>query len=263
MFCFFQIAEENVYNVSNQKASRHDVEYEESSGLTNENYLPLCFSSFEWLKENHDITEETGKSDCIHSGTVLHEEIVISKEDQQHSHALNDHVVDYLKGYSNSELQPVLNHQIEKEEEVDQEIVVKGYFPSPETNIDIQQYFQQDKVFQSCLSSPENDVVVQFLSGLDMDEDSETASMETPSSEKTNDIEFQESNKTTSAISQSEIQKDNEKDDAHDMVVIFEDVRECMNVFVDMYGRVDTPIVVISFENIPKIEEMKQEKKHL
>ena len=47
------------------------------------------------------------------------------------------------------------------------------------------------------------------------------------------------------------------------MAVIFEDVRECMNVFVDMYGRIDTPIVVISFKNIPKIEEMKQEQKTL
>jgi hypothetical protein len=68
------------------------------------------------LKENHDITEEIGKSDCIHNDTVLHEEIIISKEDQKHSHALDDHVVDYLKGYSNSEFQPMLNHQIKKEE---------------------------------------------------------------------------------------------------------------------------------------------------
>jgi hypothetical protein len=45
-------------------------------------------------------------------------------------------------------------------------------------------------VFQSCLSSLVNDVVVQILSGLDMDEDFETTSMETPSSEKTNDIEI-------------------------------------------------------------------------
>ena len=77
----------------------------------------------------------------------------------------------------------MLNHQIK--EEVDQEIVVKGHFPSPETNVDVQQCSQQDKVFQGCLSSLENDVVILFLSGLDMDEDFETSSMETPSSEKT------------------------------------------------------------------------------
>jgi hypothetical protein len=112
-FASFKLLKKNVY-VSNQKSFKYDVEYEERNRLTNENYLPLCFSSFEWLKANHDITKETRKSDCIHNGTVLHEKIFISKEDQQCSHALNDHVADYLKGYSNSELQPVLNHQIEK-----------------------------------------------------------------------------------------------------------------------------------------------------
>jgi hypothetical protein len=60
-------------------------------------------------------------------------------------------------------------------------------------------------VFQSCLSSLANDVVVQILSGLDMDEGSKTASMETSSSEQTNDIEFQESNKTVYATFKSEI----------------------------------------------------------
>jgi hypothetical protein len=130
------------------------------SGLANENHLPLCFSSFELLKENHEITEEAGKSDC--NGTALHEQIVVSEEDQQPSHAFNDHVVDYMEGYFSSDLQPVLNYQLENEDEVDQEIVIKGHFPSPELNEDIQQDFQQDKVFQSCLSSPMNDVVVQI-----------------------------------------------------------------------------------------------------
>jgi hypothetical protein len=64
-------------------------------------------------------------------------------------------------------------------------IVDKRHFPSPETNVDVQQYFQQDKVSQICLSSLENDVVILFLSSLDMDKYFETASMETPSSEKT------------------------------------------------------------------------------
>jgi hypothetical protein len=50
------LLKKNVYNVSNQKSSRHDVEYEEISGLANENCLPLCFSSFELLKVNHEIT---------------------------------------------------------------------------------------------------------------------------------------------------------------------------------------------------------------
>jgi hypothetical protein len=334
-FSSFKLLKKNVYNVSNQKSSRHDVEYSESNGLENENYLPLCFSSFELLKANHEITEEQGKSDCIHNGTVLHEKIVICEEDQQPSHTFNDHVVDYMEGYFSSDLQPVLSYQPEKEDEVDQEIVVKGYFPPSETNISMQQDFQQGKVFQSCLSSPENDVVVQFLNGLDMDEDSETASMETSSSEQTNYIEFQESNKTTYAIFQSEIQKDNEEavvlfdsfknhgfenasmgtldceivhdvlfshlqedyeqklisihsfesqndntqanfqkinktksepfdeqednPDAHSMVVIFKDVQGCMNVFVDMHGILDKPIVGISFESVPRTEEIEQE----
>ena len=66
-------------------------------------------------------------------------------------------------------------------------------------------------MFQSCLSSPVNDVVVQILSGLDMNEDFETTSMETSSSEQTTDIEFQESIKIVYATFQSEIQKDNEE----------------------------------------------------
>ena len=111
-FASFELLKQNVYNVSNHKSSRRDVEYEESSGLANENCLPLCFYSFELLKKNHGTTEKTGKYDS--NSTALHEEIVVSEEDQQPSHALNDHVVDYMKGYFNSELWPVLNHQLEK-----------------------------------------------------------------------------------------------------------------------------------------------------
>jgi hypothetical protein len=47
-----------------------------------------------------------------------------------------------------------------------------------------------------------NDMIFQILSGLDMDEYSENASMETSSNEQTNEIELQESNKTTYAIFQ-------------------------------------------------------------
>jgi hypothetical protein len=184
-----------------------------------------------------------------------------------------------------------------------------------------------------------NDVVVQILSGLNMDEDFETASMETSSSEKTTDIEFQEGNKTMYATFQSEIQKDNEEavvlfdcfenhgfentsmgtlegeighvvslphlqgyyeqeliplhsfesqnnslqanfhkvnetkpegfdeqdnsPGTHNLVVMFEDVQGCMNVFVNMRGRVDKPIVVISFGNVLKTEEIEQEQQKL
>jgi hypothetical protein len=44
--------------------------------------------------------------------------------------------------------------------------------------------------------------------------------------------------------------------DTHDMVVIFDDVQECMNVFVEMHGKVDKPIASISFENVLKNEEI-------
>jgi len=60
-------------------------------------------------------------------------------------------------------------------------------------------------VFQNCLSSLGDDVVVEFLSGLDMDEDFESASMETSNSEKMTAIEFQERNKRKYATFQSEI----------------------------------------------------------
>jgi hypothetical protein len=146
-FSSFKLLKKNFYSVSNQKVSKHDIESEESSGITNKNSLPLCFSSFEWLKENHEISKKIGSSDCIHSIIVLHEKIVIMEEHQLHSHASNDH---YLERYLNSELQPVLEHQIK--EEVDQEVVVKGHFLSPKTNSDVQQYSQQNKVFQHCLS---------------------------------------------------------------------------------------------------------------
>ena len=64
------------------------------------------------LKANHEIIEEAGKSDYIHSGTVLHEQFFINEEEQQHSHAFNDHVTDYMEGYFSSYLQPLLNYQL-------------------------------------------------------------------------------------------------------------------------------------------------------
>jgi len=57
----------NVYNVSDLKLSRHDVESEESSGLKNENYIPLYFSSFEWLKENHEQIEKVNRRIVVKS----------------------------------------------------------------------------------------------------------------------------------------------------------------------------------------------------
>jgi len=148
-FSSFKLLKQNVNNVSDQKPSKHDVEYEESNRLENESYFPLCFSSFELSRTNHEKTEKDGKS-----------------------------------------------------------VVVQSHLPSFEIDEDIQLDFQQNKVFQSCLSPPVNDVVVQIISGLDMYEGSETPSMETLRNEKTNDIEFQGGNKTSYVMIQSEMQKD-------------------------------------------------------
>jgi hypothetical protein len=57
-----------------------------------------------------------------------------------------------------------------------------------------------------------NDVIVKIITGLDIDEDSETASMKTSRSEHKNYIEFHESNKTMYVTFQSEMQKDHKKE---------------------------------------------------
>jgi hypothetical protein len=180
---------------------------------------------------------------------LLHEQIVVSEEDQQPPHAFNDHVVDYMEGYFSSYFHPMLNYQLENEDESDQEIVIKGHCPSPEINIDILKDFQQDKVFQNCLSSSMNDVVVQFINGLDMDEDSENAFMEISSSEQTTGIEFQESNNY--ATFQSEIEKVNKE-----VVVLFNPFKNYG--FENSYTRTpDCEIVhVVSFSHLQGYYEL-------
>jgi hypothetical protein len=115
---------------------------------------------------------------------------------------INDEIIESFYEYSSQ--QQIVSPPL-AQEDVDQEIVVKRYFSFLELDEDIQQDFQQDKVFHSCLYSLMNDVVFQIISYLYMDEDSKTASMETSSSEQTNDKEFQESNKTVYATFQSKI----------------------------------------------------------
>jgi hypothetical protein len=90
----------------------HGIESEERNGLIDKNSLPLCYSSFEWLRENHEISENIGSYDYILSSTILHERFVNIEEHQLHSHALHDH---YLEGYFNLEFKSVLNHQIKEE----------------------------------------------------------------------------------------------------------------------------------------------------
>jgi hypothetical protein len=80
MFSSFKTLKQNVYNASNQTSSRHDVEYPGYNGITNEKHLPLCFSSFELLKENHEVTKEARKSDC--NSIALQKKMVVDEEDQ-------------------------------------------------------------------------------------------------------------------------------------------------------------------------------------
>jgi hypothetical protein len=179
---------------------------------------------------------------------------------------MNDEIIESLYEYSSQQqiVVPPL-----AEDEIDQELVAKIHFPSPELYEDIQRDFQQDKVLQSYLSSPENDVVVQILSGLDRDEGSEIASMETSSSKPTNDIEFQESNKTVYATFQSEIQEDNEE-----AIILFDSFEnhgfenvsmgtlDCEIVHVDSFSHLQEDQVVgnVSFHSLENQNDRLQTK---
>jgi hypothetical protein len=76
------------------------------------------FFFFEFLKVNHEITKEVEKYDCIHNDVVLHEQFFISEEDQKHYHNFNDPIVDYMEGYFSSDLQPVINCQVQNKYDV-------------------------------------------------------------------------------------------------------------------------------------------------
>jgi len=142
-FASFKLLKQMVNNVLDQKTFRYDVEFKERNRPANESHLPLCFSSFKLLRDNHEKIEKVGKS-----------------------------------------------------------VVVQSYFPSSKIDEDIQLGFQQNKVFQSCLCSPVNDVSVQIISGLDVYECSKTPSRETLKNEQTYDIKFQGRNKTMYAMTQ-------------------------------------------------------------
>jgi hypothetical protein len=47
--------------------------------------------------------------------------------------------------------------------------------------------------------------------------------------------------------------------DAHNMAVIF----ECMNLFVEIHGKVEKPIAAIPFENVLRTEEIEQKQQAL
>jgi hypothetical protein len=70
---------------------------------------------------------------------------------------------------------------------------------------------------------------------------------------------FQKFNETKSVL----FDEQEDSLDAHNMVVIFEYVQECMNISVDMHERVDKPIASISFENVLRTEEIEKEQQTL
>jgi hypothetical protein len=51
--------------------------------------------------------------------------------------------------------------------------------------------------------------------------------------------------------------------DTHNMVFMFKYVQGCMNVYFEMHGEIDKPIVSISFQNNLRSEEVEQEQKAL
>jgi hypothetical protein len=65
---------------------------------------------------------------------------------------------------------------------------------------------------------------------------------------------FNKFNETTSELFDE--QEDNLG--AYYMAFIFKDVQEYMNIFVDMHGQADKPIITISFEYVLRTEEIEQ-----
>jgi len=134
--------------------------------------LPLCFSSFKVLKQNvNNVSDQKPYRYDV--------------EFEERNRLANERYLPLCFSSFN-----LLRANHEKAKKVGKSVVVQSHLPSSEIDEDIHQDFQQDKVFQSCLSSPMNNVVVQILSGLNRDEDSEAAYMEIPSNRQVNNIEF-------------------------------------------------------------------------
>jgi hypothetical protein len=155
---YFHVLEDPIDCVEVQPCVGNEIEDGFKSSRTS---LPLCFSSFELLKKN--ICSISGQGSSKHEW---------SGDDNSMDNHIKDHV--------GSDLQSMFSYQPEKEEEVSPESIVQGHFLHPEISMDS----QREKVFQSIFSSLENDIVVKFLRNMDMDEDSEIASMEVPTIKK-------------------------------------------------------------------------------
>jgi hypothetical protein len=181
--------------------NKENEEYFESDGRT----LPLCFAYFKLLKQNvNNVSEQIPSSHDV--------------ESEERSGLANE---DYLPLCFSSFEWLKENH--EKIEKFDKINIVKGHFPSPELDENIQRHIWK------CFPSPTNDVVVQILCGLDMDEGSETPSMKTLRNEQTNYIEFQGSKKTVYHMIQSETHKEHKE-----VVVLF--IKEFLLGFLPLEG---------------------------
>jgi hypothetical protein len=240
--------------IEDEQVQKYAQGQNEGDIKTDETTLPLCFASFKSLKKN--ICKVSSQESSRHKDRYKERSRLARKD---------NHMDDHIEDCVSSGLQSMFSYQSEKEEEVAPEIVVQGHFISPETNMGI----QHDKVFQSCLSSPENDVVVKFLNNIDTDGGFKKVTMETLDCEiMQGDYEkelisihsFESQNDSPQAnfqnFNEAKSELFDEQEDAHNMAVTFEDVREYMDAFVEMHGKVDKPIVAISFENVLKTEEM-------
>jgi hypothetical protein len=185
----------SVFNNPKKLKNVHMTDNEENEEIFESGVrtLPLCFASFKLLKQNvNNVSDQKPSRHDV--------------ESEESNRLANESYLPLC--FSSFELLRANHEQTEK---VGKSIVVQSHLPSSEIDEDIQLDFQQNKVFQSCLSPPVNDVVVQILSGLDVYEGSETPSMETLRNEQTNDIEFQGGNKTVYVMIQSEMQKDHKE----------------------------------------------------
>ena len=86
---------------------------EESTELAEGNSLPLCFSSFEFLKENYKIIIEAKECVLIPNHTDSLEQI--DKKLQQYSHVFDDLVTCYVEGLVSSKQHPSVEYESKNE----------------------------------------------------------------------------------------------------------------------------------------------------
>jgi hypothetical protein len=90
-----------------QQSPSYAIEYEENSESVEGNSLPLCFSSFEFLKKN--LKSSLNKKGCeLMQGHIVSLEQIDNKL-QQPSHVFHDPVACYMEGFNSQNLQPTIS----------------------------------------------------------------------------------------------------------------------------------------------------------